>query len=131
MVNYYLMVFRKYAVFKGIASRPEYWYFVLFNLIISIILSIINSILNNDILGTLYSLVILIPSIAVSVRRLHDIGKSGWMMLILLIPLIGFIWFIVLMARPSKKGENKYNLKAEEINIKKDFENEKEDSSNE
>ncbi|MDY0077004.1 MAG: DUF805 domain-containing protein [Bacteroidales bacterium] len=56
----------------------------------------------------IYSLALIIPSLAVAVRRLHDVGKSGWMILIGLIPLIGFIWLLVLMVTDSKPGENQY-----------------------
>lgn len=109
-MNYYLSVLKKYAVFSGRSQRAEYWYFVLFNLIISIVLGIISTVVGDDsgILGMLYSLALLIPGIAVGVRRLHDIGKSGWMLLIGLIPLIGGIWLIVLLATDSKPGNNKY-----------------------
>ena len=109
-MNYYLLVLKKYAVFSGRSQRAEYWYFVLFNLIISIILGIISAVVSDDfsILGLLYSLAVLIPGIAVGVRRLHDIGKSGWMLLIALIPLIGTIWLIVLLATDSNPGDNKY-----------------------
>ena len=114
-MNYYLAVLKKYAVFSGRAQRAEYWYFVLFNVIIGIAFGVINAVIRNDsvalVLGLLYSLyglAVLIPILAVAVRRLHDIGKSGWMLLITLIPLIGAIWFIVLMVTDSNPGENKY-----------------------
>lgn len=109
-MNYYLSVLKKYAVFSGRSQRAEYWYFVLFVLIIIIVLGIISALVGDDssILGLLYSLAVLIPGLAVIVRRLHDIGKSGWMMLIALIPLIGVIWLIVLLATDSNPGANKY-----------------------
>jgi len=113
-MNYYIAVLKKYAVFSGRATRSEYWYFILFNFIISIILSIIDRAIssvsgtNLGTLGTIYYLVVLIPSLAVSVRRLHDVGKSGWMILINLIPLVGWIWFLVLTVTDSNPGENKY-----------------------
>lgn len=110
MINYYLEALKKYAVFNGRSTRPEYWYFYLFNLIISIALSIIAATISNKInlLSDLYSLLVLIPGLAVSVRRLHDIGKSGWMLLVGLIPIAGIIWLIVLMSTDSNAGENKY-----------------------
>ena len=119
-MNYYLMVLKKYAVFDGRAQRAEYWYFFLFNIIISIILSILGKAIGVfnitigtvgseiNILSLLYSLAVLIPGLAVSVRRLHDVSKSGWMILISLIPLIGTIWILVLTIRDSTPGENKY-----------------------
>ncbi|MEX0918893.1 MAG: DUF805 domain-containing protein [Candidatus Paceibacterota bacterium] len=109
-MNYYLSVLKKYAVFSGRSQRAEYWYFNLFNIIIATILGIISAIVGDDfsILGLLYALAVFLPTLGVSVRRLHDIGKSGWMLLISLIPLIGWIWFIVLMVTDSNPGDNKY-----------------------
>jgi uncharacterized membrane protein YhaH (DUF805 family) len=109
-MNYYLSVLKKYAVFSGRSQRAEYWYFFLFNVIISIALAIISTVIGDDssILRMLYGLAVLIPGIAVSVRRLHDVGKSGWMLLIGLIPLIGAIWLLVLMVTDSNPGDNKY-----------------------
>jgi len=109
-MNYYLAVLKKYAVFNGRAQRAEYWYYVLFNLIISVVLGIISAVIEDNfgILGLLYYLAVLIPGLAVSVRRLHDIGKNGWTLLLSLIPLIGPIWIIVLMIIDSNPGENKY-----------------------
>ncbi len=104
--EYYKRAIKKYANFEGRASRPEYWYFVLFNVIISIALGIIGG--RHHTLENLYALFILIPGITVSVRRLHDIGKSGWMLLISLIPIIGTIWIIVLLATEGEYKENKY-----------------------
>jgi len=109
-MNWYRTVLKKYAVFSGRAQRAEYWYFFLFNIIIAIALSIVGSLLGDEdgILNGLYALAILIPGLAVTVRRLHDIGKSGWMLLIGLIPVIGTIWLLVLMVTDSKPGDNKY-----------------------
>ena len=115
-MHYYLSVLKKYAVFSGRAQRAEYWYFFLFSIIISFVLGIIDgvigfgvgTIMGMGILSGIYSLAVLIPGLAVSVRRLHDIGKSGWMLLILLIPLIGIIWLLILFVINSDPGENKY-----------------------
>lgn len=114
-MNWYLEVLKKYAVFSGRARRKEYWMFILFNAIILIVLSILDGLLKTrvtflqiGVLYTLYSLAVIIPSIAVAVRRLHDIGKSGWMYLIILIPFAGFIWLIVLLATDSQPGDNQY-----------------------
>jgi len=116
-MNYYLSVLKKYAVFSGRSRRAEYWYFVLFNFIISAVLGIISAVVDDKsgILGSLYSLAVLIPGLAVSVRRLHDIGKSGWMVLIAFIPLIGAIWIIILTATDSNPGDNKYGPNPKEI----------------
>lgn len=114
-MNHYLSVLKKYAVFNGRSSRSEYWFFALFNTIILFILSLVdvstgtyNVISNYGVLSGLYLLAILIPSIAVGVRRLHDIDKSGWMILVSLIPFIGWIWIFILMVTDSTPGENKY-----------------------
>jgi uncharacterized membrane protein YhaH (DUF805 family) len=109
-MNYYLEVFKKYAVFSGRARRSEYWYFTLFNFIVSIILAIISSIAGdkNGLIGIAYALVVFIPGIALSVRRLHDVNKSGWMLLILLIPFVGAIWLLVLMCTDGDMGDNEY-----------------------
>ena len=119
-MNYYLAVLKKYAVFDGRAQRAEYWYFCLFNIIISLILSILGKAIGvfnvtigttgneTNILSIIYSLAVLIPGLAVSVRRLHDVGKSGWMMLINFIPLVGWIWYLILVIKDSAPGENEY-----------------------
>ena len=109
-MNYYLAVLKKYAVFSGRARRAEYWYFVLFSIIASIVLGIIGVIIRDKsgILSIIYGLAILIPTLAVTVRRLHDIGKSCWWWFLVLIPIIGWIWFLVLMIIDSNSGDNKY-----------------------
>ncbi len=113
-MNWYLEVLRKYAVFSGRARRKEYWMFALFNFIFAIIAGIIDRVLGfGKEFGTgpvyiLYALAVLVPSLAVSFRRLHDIGKSGWYLLINFIPLIGFIWYLILMSTDSKPGGNQY-----------------------
>ncbi len=100
-MKYYLMAFQKYADFNGRARRSEYWYFFLFNVIFSIATGIIGLAIRVPILSNLYSLVTMIPAIAVGVRRMHDVGKSGWY---LLIP----IYNIVLAATEGDRGDNAY-----------------------
>lgn len=90
--------FNKYAVFEGRANRSEYWYWALFCFILLII----------PFLGPVLLLGTIIPSIAVAVRRLHDIGKSGWCYLFCLIPLVGQILLIIWYCTPSQDGENEY-----------------------
>jgi len=107
-MNWYLEVLKKYAVFSGRARRKEYWYFVLFNIIIMIILIIIGRAIDSSILSTIYSLAVLIPSIAVDIRRLHDTNRTGWWLLIGLIPIIGWIVLLIFMVQDSQKGENQY-----------------------
>ena len=87
-MSYYLAVLKKYAVFSGRARRAEYWYFILFNIIISFMFSLIDGVIGTrdaqsgcGMLSGLYALAVLVPGTAVAVRRLHDIGRSGWMLL--------------------------------------------------
>lgn len=89
-MEYYIRVLEKYAEFDGRATRSEFWYFVLFNFIVSVVLGIVNYVLfgQKNVLGLIYSLAVLIPSLAVSVRRLHDTGRSGWFVLVMYIPLL-------------------------------------------
>ena len=108
-VNWYLAVLKNYAGFSGRARRTEYWMFVLFNVIITIVLQVISlAIQQVSILGAIYGLAVLIPGLAVGVRRLHDTGRSGWWLLIGLVPLIGAIVLIVFMATDGEPGDNAY-----------------------
>ncbi len=119
-MNWYLYVLSHYADFTGRARRKEYWMFFLFNIIFAAIAVILDNILGIAKLGIgpiyiLYILAMLIPSLSVGVRRLHDVGKSGWMLLIAFIPIIGSIWLLVLMLLDSKMGENQYGPNPKEL----------------
>ena len=103
------VVVKNYVNFEGRASRPEFWWFTLAYSIVNVILSIIPKV--GTVLSGILALALLIPSIGVAVRRLHDINKSGWWMLIALIPIVGYIIFIIWVAKPSDNGENKYGPK--------------------
>ncbi len=108
-MEWYLTVLRKYAEFSGRARRKEYWFFVLFNIIISFVLGFVDGFAGlGGVLGGIYALAVLIPSIAVGVRRLHDTGRSGWWLLIGLVPIIGVIVLIVFMVGDSESGSNQY-----------------------
>ena len=100
-MNYYLKVLQNYATFSGRARRSEYWYFALFNIIISIGFGFVCGLMQVPQLANIYTLAILIPSISVGVRRMHDVGKSGWF---LLIPIYNFI----LACTDGVKGDNEY-----------------------
>ncbi len=120
-MNWYLGVFKKYAMFGGRARRMEYWYFILFNFIVSFVLGVIDAMTGSfsaeagiGLLGGLYALAVLLPSVAVSVRRLHDTDHSGWWLLIALIPLIGAIVLLVFMVQDSKPGANQYGANPKE-----------------
>lgn len=111
-MNWYLKVVRdNYANFKGRARRQEYWMFAFINLIIILILNTVDRVIFGSsmaILSSLYGLAILIPGIAVAVRRLHDTDRSGWWALLGLIPVIGTIALIVMMCFNSTSGENRF-----------------------
>lgn len=119
-MKWYLNVLKNYATFTGRARRSEYWYFALFNLLFCIIAMIVDNLLGTTIdmgfgvslpygyVYIAYILAIFIPSFAVAVRRLHDVGKSGWLLLVALIPLIGAIWLLVLFFTDSQPGSNKW-----------------------
>lgn len=102
-MNWYLAVLKKYAVFGGRARRKEYWMFFLFNMIIAFCLGLIEGIVGGtaNVLANVYQLVILMPSIAVGIRRMHDVGKSGWF---ILIPIYNFI----LTLKAGDTGDNQF-----------------------
>lgn len=115
--------FSKYVTFSGRAQRSEFWWFVLFVWLVSIVLSMVDSFVfgttvtteygfeastNTPIFSGLFSLAVLLPTISVAVRRLHDINRSGWWYWIALIPLIGFIVLIVFFATDGTRGANRF-----------------------
>ncbi|MEV4941650.1 DUF805 domain-containing protein [Streptomyces zaomyceticus] len=105
-MNWYLDVIKKYAVFNGRARRQEFWMFELFNIIIAIVLAIVGVALDFTLLSTIYSLAVFLPSLGVTVRRLHDTGRSGWWILIGLVPIVGFIILIVFAATEGEQQQN-------------------------
>jgi len=114
-MSYYIDALKNYVNFKGRATRKQFWMFVLFNFIISTVLGFIDQAAGltlqgsgQGILGGIYSLAVILPTLAISARRLHDIGKSGWMQLVALIPIAGIIWLIVLWATDTKPAGDKY-----------------------
>jgi len=115
-MNWYLKVLNEYSNFNGRARRQEYWMFTLFNTIFSIVANVLDMSLGlntigsggNGPIGLVYSLAVLIPGLAVAVRRLHDTGKSGWNLLWMLLPIAGWIYIIVLLVRDSDPGVNEY-----------------------
>ncbi|QUJ66210.1 DUF805 domain-containing protein [Photobacterium sp. GJ3] len=120
-MNWYLYALKKYAVFSGRAQRQEYWYFFLINLIITLALGIVDHLLQTPgaedgtgMLGGIYSLAVLLPSLAVGARRLHDIGRSGWWMLLVLVPILGFIVLVIFFVQDGQPGENEYGLNPKE-----------------
>ena len=113
-MTWYLIVLKKYAVFEGRARRKEYWMFVLFNIIFSIAAMVLDGLVGAatgtslPIFYLAYCLAIILPALGVSVRRLHDAGKSGWFLLVSLIPLIGGIWLLIVLCSESQAAENEY-----------------------
>jgi uncharacterized membrane protein YhaH (DUF805 family) len=115
-MNYYLAALKKYAEFSGRARRAEYWYFVLFNFLILIALNVISVALKGvtglgtlfGIILSLYALAMIVPGLAVSIRRLHDTNRSGWWLLIDLIPFIGLIVILIFTIEDSQPGTNQY-----------------------
>ena len=122
-MNWYMAVLKKYAVFNGRARRAEYWWFFLVNVVVAIVLAVLNVIVTGAMsrsdsslpigsvfscISAIYSLAVLLPGLGVTVRRLHDVGKSGTWIFIGLIPLIGWIWLLVLVAGDSQPGDNPY-----------------------
>lgn len=123
-MKWFIKAFRQYADFSGRASRQEFWMFVLFNLLFAMAWAFVAGLLtgllgdsfdhDSDRLIFMYKLIAIyyavtaVPAMAVGVRRLHDTGRSGWWMLIGLVPLVGGIWLIVLMCSDDNPGDNRY-----------------------
>ena len=114
-MNWYLAVLKKYAVFSGRARRTEYWMFALINFIVSCELTGIdfaagtmNQTLYVGLFEGIYSLAVIIPGIAVSVRRLHDTGRSGWWLLIACVPCIGALVLLYFLVSDSTPGDNRF-----------------------
>ncbi len=109
-MEWYLRVVKdNYANFNGRARRKEYWMFFLFNLLFAFVVAIVDYLLGTfPAIYLIYMVAMIIPGIAVSLRRLHDIGKSGWWFLIAFIPVIGGIWLLVLVCTDGTPGENNY-----------------------
>jgi uncharacterized membrane protein YhaH (DUF805 family) len=108
-MEWYMAVLQKFAQFDGRSRRKEYWMFLLVNLVISLVLTLASKAVSIlGMLSLLYSLAVFIPSLAVSVRRLHDTGKSGWFLLIAFVPLLGALLLLYWMAQEGEPGPNQY-----------------------
>ena len=121
-MRWYLMVMNKYDELRGRASKKELWRFVFYNMIFILAAVAIDNILGTTAAGLpygifnyLYILAVIIPGIAVAIRRLHDVGKSGWFSLIILIPVIGLIWLLILFCAEGSEGDNRYGSKPNEM----------------
>ena len=131
-MSYYLKAWENYSNFHGRTTRREYWMFVLFNFLIALLIMALEIMISVAFMGVeivlsglrifggfstgfsfyyaTYLIMMFIPAWAIQVRRLHDIGKSGWMQLVTLIPFVGSIWLLVLLCKESQPEENKYDL---------------------
>jgi uncharacterized membrane protein YhaH (DUF805 family) len=116
MQKHFVDIFKhKYADFNGRASRTEYWMFTLYCVIVNIALTLIELALDITGISLIFNIIILVPSVAITARRLHDVDKSGWWQLILFIPIIGLIVWLVWMVRPSQVGSNRFGANPHEI----------------
>lgn len=105
-MHWYFDVLKKYAVFKGRSQRKEYWLYNLFSLVLILVLYGVGTAIGSQVPLLLYVLAVFLPSLAVTVRRLHDTGKSGWAVLVYFIPLIGGIVLLVFAATDGDQGHN-------------------------
>ncbi|MET9913977.1 DUF805 domain-containing protein [Streptomyces sp. NPDC006476] len=119
-MSWFLEVLKKYAVFSGRARRKEYWMYALFVGIIYVVLSVLTVATKSSafsILLGVFWLAILLPSLAVGVRRLHDTGRSGWWLLFGIVPLVGSITLLVFSCLDSEPGQNKYGPNPKEAPV--------------
>jgi uncharacterized membrane protein YhaH (DUF805 family) len=108
-MNGYIATLKKYADFSGRSRRTEYWLFVLFSMVIAMVLGVVDYVLGSPgIVGLLFAFAILIPSIAVAVRRMHDTNRSGWWLLIAFIPIVGTIVLLIFLLLDSNPGDNRF-----------------------
>lgn len=124
-MNWYILALSKYFVLKGRSRRMEFWYFALFNLIIALLLTCLDYTIGTfdpasaiGLFSGIYSMFIFIPSLTVQVRRLHDVGLSGWMILLNIIPLVGALILLYFYVQPSQSGKNSYGtnpIKAKDL----------------
>jgi uncharacterized membrane protein YhaH (DUF805 family) len=116
-------VLRQYAIFRGRARRAEYWWFVLFTALVSLAAGIIDAVLGTmaqsgvGLVGVIVSLALLLPSLAVTVRRLHDTDRSGWWVLAFLIPVAGFVLWLVFMLSDSIPQANRFGPSPKQFNV--------------
>lgn len=120
-MKYYFKAIKNYDKFNGRARRREFWMFILFHIIFALISMILDNLLETNVEGLpfglfyfLYVIFTFIPTLAITVRRLHDIGKSGWLYLIILIPVLGALSLLFLTLENSQEGTNKWGSNPKE-----------------
>lgn len=113
-MQWYIEALKKYAIFSGRARRKEYWMFILFNIIIVLALTLFDKLVGtfcdatgHGFFGTLYSFAVIVPNLSVSVRRLHDTGRSGLYFFLAFIPVVNFV-LLYFLIQDSTPGENEY-----------------------
>lgn len=107
-MHWYQEALRKYADFSTRSRRMEYWMFLLVNFVISLILSVIGNMIGMRWLSAVYAIFLFVPSLAVSVRRLHDTGRSGWWLLLCFVPILGWLALLIFYFLDSQPGDNEY-----------------------
>jgi uncharacterized membrane protein YhaH (DUF805 family) len=108
-MNSYMAALRRYAEFSGRSRRSEFWIFALVNFLVSLALGLIEAVVGlPPSLSVIYALFVLIPWIAVTVRRLHDTDRSGWWILVWFVPVIGFFVMLLFMILEGTKGPNRF-----------------------
>ena len=122
IMEWYIKVINSYSDFNGRARRKEYWVFTLWNIIFALLASLLDysfgivyPLVGYGPLYVAYALFVLVPGIAVTVRRLHDTGKSGWMYLVAFIPIAGWIWLLILFITEGDQGNNAYGEDPKEL----------------
>lgn len=107
-MEWYLTVLKRYSDFSGRSRRKEYWMFILINALIGFAIGIVDGLFGTLILTGIYYLTVLVPTVAVSIRRLHDTGRSGWWLLVSFVPIVGLLVMIYFTTMDSEVGENDY-----------------------
>ncbi|KUO14474.1 DUF805 domain-containing protein [Streptomyces dysideae] len=114
-MSWFIEVLKKYAVFSGRARRKEYWMYTLFYLIFDIVLSAVGFAIDFPAITAVFAVALLLPSLAVTVRRLHDTGRTGWWILIGIVPLVGLIVMLVFLCSDGQPGQNKYGPNPKDV----------------
>ena len=107
-MHWYQEALRKYADFSTRSRRMEYWMFLVVNLVIGVVLGAIGGMTGMRWISIVYSIFVFVPGLAVSVRRLHDTGRSGWWLLLVCIPILGWLVLLFFYVQEGQPGDNEY-----------------------